>query len=73
MFKKLHTVTVYDKQGMPFSFHTYVETKYVAEWQQRGIEIYPLENVIPVWVVSLGLTKPWCFVQDVFNFKNPWR
>lgn len=73
MPKKLHTLTVYDRHGVPFSFHANVDTKHVPEWQRRGIEIYPLLNTVPTWVAELGLTKPWCFMQDIFNFKNPLR
>jgi hypothetical protein len=29
-------------------------------------------DIIPEWVASAGLVKPWCFLQDLFNFKNPW-
>lgn len=70
--KKLHTLTVIDRQGIEFCFQVNVDPKYVPEWQARGIEIYPLHNVIPEWVVNIGMTKPWCFMQDIFNFKNPW-
>lgn len=38
-----------------------------------GVEVFILENVIPSWVVDSGLTRTWCFFQDIWNFKNPWR
>lgn len=38
-----------------------------------GIEIALMIYSVPSWVASLGLTKPWCFCTDIFNFRNPWR
>jgi hypothetical protein len=38
-----------------------------------GLEIWEVENVIPGWVVASGLTSPSCILQDLWNFKNPWR
>lgn len=38
-----------------------------------GIEIGILANTVPFWIAECGLTRPWCFVQDIWNFKNPWR
>lgn len=34
-----------------------------------GIEVGILENSIPFWVNESGLTRPWCFFQDIWNFK----
>lgn len=36
-----------------------------------GIEVFELHNSIPMWVADLGLARPWCFAQEVFNFRNP--
>lgn len=36
-----------------------------------GIEVNEVVNTIPMWAVETGLTTPWCFIQDVFNFRNP--
>ena len=47
--------------------------KQIEAMRADGIEVGILENTIPAWVVACGLTRPWCFVQDVFNFKNPFR
>lgn len=38
-----------------------------------GVNIIVPENIIPGWVVDLGFTRPWCFLQDLWNFKNPFR
>lgn len=36
-----------------------------------GLNIIVPENIIPLWAVSAGLARPWCFLQDLWNFKNP--
>ncbi len=42
---------------------------------EDGIEISTIENAFPEWVANLGLgpMRIWCFFQDVFNFKNPFK
>jgi hypothetical protein len=36
-----------------------------------GIDVGIVANSIPEWVVDIGLARPWCFFQDIWNFKNP--
>lgn len=55
-----------------WSFEFYGDLKYLPEWRADGLEIDEVCNTIPLWVVNLGLTNVWCFLQDIFNFKNPW-
>lgn len=38
---------------------------------EDGLDVGIIHNTIPAWVVDVGLTRPWCFVQDAFNFRNP--
>jgi hypothetical protein len=45
----------------------------IQAMREDGIEVGVLENTIPNWVVNLGLVKPWCFLQDVWGFRNPFR
>lgn len=49
------------------------DPKHLPEWRADGLDVYIPENSIPMWVVRAGLIHPWCFLQDLFNFKNPWR
>jgi hypothetical protein len=70
--KKLHTMTVKGNKKN-YCFEVLVDPQYVEEWRADGIEIYELVNTIPEWVVDIGMLKTWCFVQDVFNFKNPFK
>lgn len=52
-----------------YSFKTYVNTKYLDEWRSAGVDIIVVENTIPITVVILGLTKIWCRLQDLWNWK----
>ena len=45
----------------------------IDDMRADGLDVIVPENTIPMWVVDLGLMRPWCFVQDVWNFKNPRR
>lgn len=48
------------------------DPKHIEEWRADGLQVFEVVNSIPEWAVDLGLTRAWCFMQDVFNFKNPW-
>lgn len=70
MSKKLYGLTIRGNQRI-WLFDVYVDSRYVEEWRMDGIDIDDICNTIPVWIVNLGLTKAWCFLQDCFYFKNP--
>lgn len=36
-----------------------------------GLDVGILVNVIPAWVVAMGLTRPFIVFQDFWNFKSP--
>ena len=60
------------KSGSTYSFEVEIDPQYIQEWKGEGINIVGrLENTIPMWVVDIGLTRPWCFFQSLFNFRNP--
>lgn len=44
----------------------------IADWRADGIDVAVVIYSIPVLIAELGLTRAWCFAQDVFNFRNPW-
>lgn len=72
MAKKLLSI---DVRGNVHSwgFLFYGDPKHIPEWRADGLNVVQVENIIPAWVADLGLTRPWCFMQDVFNLRNPWR
>ena len=62
------SITVQGKNHK-YSFNFYGYPEHLETWRKEGLEIDMIENTIPVWIVDLGLTKIWCRIQDVFNFK----
>lgn len=72
MASKLMFVTVRGTQRR-WSFNFYGDPRYLDEWRADGLEVHVIENTIPMWVADLGLGRAWCVMQDLFNFRNPWR
>lgn len=64
---KLLSVEIKGKEKN-WSFNFYGDPKYLREWRDDGLEIFEICNTIPLWVHSMGLTRPWMFFQDLFNF-----
>jgi hypothetical protein len=56
-----------------WGFMFYGDPKHIKEWREDGLDVSEIENTVPEWVADLGLVRPWCFLQDVFNFRNPFR
>jgi hypothetical protein len=52
---------------------TDISREVIEDMRADGLNIIVPENSIPLWVVELGLTRAWCFLQDLWNFKNPFR
>lgn len=67
MGKKLLSIDIKGKD-YEWSFNFYEDPKYLKEWWADGLEVSTIINTIPVWVVDLGLMKPWMFFQNIFNF-----
>jgi hypothetical protein len=70
--KKHYSLSIRGRQHS-WSFHIMVDPQYVPEWRADGLEINEICNTIPEWIVGAGLIRPWCFLQDLFHFKNPFR
>jgi len=49
-------------------FEVDADTKYLKEWWDDDLDIGIIENIIPEWIVDIGLRKVWCFIQDLINF-----
>jgi hypothetical protein len=72
MSRKLMSVHVRgDRRDWGFNF--YGDPAHLEDWRGDGLEVYEVENVIPAWVVALGVVRPFCFLQDLFYFKNPFN
>jgi len=67
--KRQLSITVRGKEH-EWNFHFDGDPKYLAEWREDGLEVNEIYNSIPEWLPSI-LMRPWCFIQDVYNFRNP--
>lgn len=54
-----------------WDFNFYGNPRYIEEWRADGLEVYEIANRIPAWIVDIGLLRPYVFLQDLFNFRNP--
>lgn len=70
--KTTHLITVRGKQHQ-WSFNVEIDPKHLAELREDGLEIYEMWGQVPMWVVTIGMMRPWLFIQDCFNFRNPFR
>jgi hypothetical protein len=70
MSRKLLSLTVRGKNST-WAFNVVADPQYLDEWRADGLEIYEVCNVIPAWLPAWSV-RSWCFLQDLFNFKNPW-
>lgn len=68
MAQKVMNIRIKDKYGHPWEFNFDGDTKYWDDWKLAGFDVCIVENIIPIWIVDLGLTKVWCFIQDALNF-----
>jgi hypothetical protein len=41
------------------------DKKYLSEWREDGLKIDEVVNVIPEWIVDLGLTRLWVALEDL--------
>lgn len=64
--KKLLTVRVEGKHKV-WGFNFVGDTKHLKEWRSDGLTINVLENTIPLFIQRVGLTRPWCKIQDIIN------
>jgi hypothetical protein len=69
--KQMCSITVKGKTKT-WCFNFLADTKYLAEWEADGLEVYEVMNSIPDWAVDLGLTKPWVRVQDLWRWLRLW-
>jgi hypothetical protein len=72
MDKKLMFITVRGNRSV-WGFPFYGDPQYLSEWRADGLDVILIENTVPALIAELGLTRLWCFAQDLFGFRNPWR
>lgn len=73
MSEILHTVVV-EGRCSTWIIETYITRETAQDWRDDGLEVRETLNTIPAWWVDYGFSvRLWCFWQDVFHFKNPFR
>ena len=70
--RKLYSITVRGKNHK-WSFSTYIDPKHLKDYREDELEIDELLNTIPEFIVNSGFTREWVFLQDLWNFKNPFK
>jgi hypothetical protein len=70
MAKKLFELHVRgERRG--WGFDVLADPRHVEDWRADGLEVNEVCNTGPMWVADYGLARVWCFLQDLFHFKNP--
>lgn len=72
MAKKRYSLIVRGERST-WSFDVLAKPEHVEDWRRDGLIVEEVINTIPVWVADLGLVRAWCFAQDIFFFRNPFR
>lgn len=53
-----------------FGFNFWGERRSLPEWRSAGLDVGEILNVVPAW---FPWPRLWCVLQDLWNFRNPWR
>lgn len=69
---KLASVEIRGRRSM-WGINWHATPEQIAAMRADGIEVYEIENTIPTSIAGMGLTRAWCFLQDLWNLKNPFR
>ena len=70
--KKNMSVTIRGKKST-WNVNGFMPDEQIEAMREDGIELSEVINTIPVWVVEIGLLRPWCFLEDILNFRNPFE
>lgn len=69
---KLMTVTVRGREkNWCFSF--YGDPAHFPDWVADGLDVVQIENTVPMNLPNWVPVRAWTVLQDIFNFKNPFR
>ncbi len=61
-------------RGKTSEWSAYVTESQAKAMREDGLEVFEVVNTIPAIIATLGLSRPWCFLQDVWNLPTKgWR
>ena len=69
--KQQFSITVRGKRAT-YAFTFTGDPAHLEGWRADGLEVDQIVNTVPLWAQRLGLTRPWCFVQDVWQWLRVW-
>ena len=72
MGKKLYSIEVRGNEKV-WSFYTYLNPDYIKNYLDDGLMVTEVLYTVPQIAVDLRMVGVWCFFQDVFNFRNPFK
>jgi hypothetical protein len=49
-----------------------IPDRIAADLAEDGFEVFEVVNTVPAWAADVGLTRVWCFAQDVWNLPGRW-
>lgn len=70
--EKNFEIQIVGKSGAKYGFPFKGDPQHLDEWEAEGFEIYEVSNSIPLWAHNLGLTRPWFWAQDTWNWLRLW-
>lgn len=50
-----------------WSFCMDVPRAHFDAWKADGLDVVEIENTVPEIVAAIGLTRPWCWLQDLLK------
>jgi hypothetical protein len=63
--KKVLGITI-QRKTKQWNFETVGDEKHIEEWRADGVQIDEVVNKIPEWIVIAGMSRIWCFFQNLF-------
>lgn len=70
--RRTFTIAVRGRSGAVYEFPFVGDPQHLDGWRAEGFAVDEVLNAIPVWVVRLGLTRPWCRAQDWWRWLRLW-
>jgi hypothetical protein len=62
--KKLYAITIRGNEKI-WGIPVILDEKYLKDWEEDGIDICEIVHTIPEFVQWIGLTRIWCWLQDI--------
>jgi hypothetical protein len=61
---RLYSITIQGKHKT-WSHLVWANPEHVTDWREDGIEVDEVLYIVPDLIQSMGLTRPWCFLQRI--------